>query len=104
MISYRQKKLERNIKKPVKSKVLKFVNFGEKGRKASVEGSGLLVTTTDWQMRVELRQRMEFPTEIAVTNRDPTCCVAIWSASTKQTILILLELTVPLEDRLEDEY
>ena len=36
-----------------------------------MEGSGLLVTATDWQMRVELRQRMEFPPEIAVTNKRP---------------------------------
>ncbi|VDI54010.1 Hypothetical predicted protein [Mytilus galloprovincialis] len=73
--------LERNIKKPRKNKEgLTFVNFvkeGEKGQKKKVEGSGLL---------------------IAVTNQRPD--IVIWSASTKQAIL--LELTVPWEERIED--
>ena len=43
-------------------------------------------------MRVDPRQRMEFPLEEAVTNKRP-----MWSATTKQAIL--LEMTVPWEDR-----
>ena len=67
---------------------------GEKGPKASVEGIGMLVTSTDWQMRVDLRQRMEFPLEVAVTNKRPA--TVIWSATTKQAIL--LEMKVSWED------
>ncbi|XP_071170940.1 uncharacterized protein [Mytilus edulis] len=93
--------LERNIKKPRKNKEgLTFVNFvkeGEKGQK-KVEGSGLLVTATDWQMLVDLKQKLQFPPQIAVTNQIPD--IVIWSASTKQAIL--LELTVPWEERIED--
>ena len=48
-------------------------------------------------MRVDLRQRMEFPPEVAFTNKRPD--TVIWSASTKQAIL--LEMTVPWEDRIE---
>ena len=87
--------LERNVKKPKKKKEsLKFVNFvkeGETGHRAGVEGSGLLGTATDWQISVDLRQRMEFPIEIAVTNKRPD--IVIWSATTKQAMP--LELTVP---------
>ncbi|CAC5362581.1 unnamed protein product [Mytilus coruscus] len=71
---------------------------GEKGQKKSVEGSGLLGTATDWQMLVDLKQKLQFPPQIAVTNQRPD--IVIWSASTKQAIL--LELTVPWEERIED--
>ena len=40
---------------------------------------------------------MEFPPEVAVTNKRPD--TVIWSATTKQSIL--LEMTVPWEDRIE---
>ena len=48
---------------------LKFVNFvkeGETGPRAGVEGNGLLGTATDWKMRVDLKQKMEFPSDIHV--------------------------------------
>ncbi|CAC5423515.1 unnamed protein product [Mytilus coruscus] len=80
---------------------LNFVNFveeGEKGQKKSVEGNGLLGTATDWQMLVDLKQKLQFPPQIAVTNQRPH--IVIWSASTKQAIL--LELTVPWEERIDD--
>ena len=38
------------------------------GPRAGVKGNGLLGTATDWKMRVDLKQRMEFPSETAVTN------------------------------------
>ena len=47
-----------------------FVNFvkeGEIGPRAGVEENGLLRTATDWKMK----QRMKFPSEIAVTNKRP---------------------------------
>ncbi|CAC5407387.1 unnamed protein product [Mytilus coruscus] len=94
--------LERNFRKPRKNKEgLTFVNFvkeGEKGQKKSVEGSGILGTATDWQMLVDLKQKLQFPPQIAVTNQRPD--IVIWSASTKQAIL--LELTVPWEERIQD--
>ena len=52
-------------------------------------------------MRVDLRQRMEFLQQTAVTKkRRPE--IVIWSLATKQAIL--LELTVPWEDRIDDAH
>ena len=73
--------------------------------KAGVEGRRLLGTSTDWQMRVDQRKRMEFPPEVAVTNKRPD--TVIWSATTTTTTTtttkqpILLEKTVPWENRIE---
>lgn len=33
--------------------------------------TGLLRTGTDWQMRADMKQRTEFPLEIAATNNSP---------------------------------
>ena len=73
---------------------------GEKGQKVSVEGRGLFGTSTDWQMRVDLRQRIEFPQQTTVTKKRPE--IIIWSLATKQAIL--LELTVPWEDKIDDAH
>ena len=65
---------------------MKFGNFvkeDEIGPRAVVEGNGLLGTATDWK---DLKQRMEFPSEIAVTNKRPD--IVIWSAKTKQAVLL----------------
>ena len=43
---------------------------------------------------------MKFQSEIAVTNKRPD--IVIWSAKTKQAVL--LELTVPWEERTEEAY
>ncbi|XP_069118928.1 uncharacterized protein [Argopecten irradians] len=82
---------------------LKFINFvkaGEQSVKGSVEGSGVLGTAEDWQLRADLNGRMTFPPEIAVTNQRPD--IVIWSSSSKQAVLV--ELTVPWEDRINDAY
>ncbi|XP_076090373.1 uncharacterized protein LOC143062594 [Mytilus galloprovincialis] len=88
------------VQKEVRSMEEESRMEGEKGQKKKVEGSGLLVTATDWQMLVDLKQKLQFPPQIAVTNQRPD--IVIWSASTKQAIL--LELTVPWEERIEDAY
>ncbi|VDI21699.1 Hypothetical predicted protein [Mytilus galloprovincialis] len=46
----------------------------------------------------DLKQKLQFPQQIAVTNQRPN--IVIWSASTNQAIL--LEPTVPWEERIED--
>ena len=51
-------------------------------------------------MKVDLRQRMEFPQQTAVAKKRPE--IVIWSVATKQAIL--LELTVPWEDRIDDAH
>ncbi|CAC5382484.1 unnamed protein product [Mytilus coruscus] len=80
----------------------RFKSKKRKRKKSSLgfdsEKCGLLGTATDWQMLVDLKQKLQFPPQIAVTNQRPD--IVIWSASTKQAIL--LELTVPWEERIED--
>ncbi|VDI16481.1 Hypothetical predicted protein [Mytilus galloprovincialis] len=95
-----REKHQRAKEKQGKTYFCQFVNEGEKGQKKTVEGNGLLVTATDWQMLMDLKQKLQFPPQIAVTNQRPD--IVIWSASTKQAIL--LELTVPWEERIEDAY
>lgn len=89
---------------PPKDKRLKFINFvraGEREKTGSTgEGRGLLGTAGDWQMRADLKTRMQFPTEVASTNKRPD--IVIWSPSSRQVIIV--ELTVPWEERMEDAY
>ena len=49
-------------------------------------------------MRLDLKQRIEFPSEIAVTNKRLN--IVIWSVKTKQAVL--LEPTVSWEKRIEE--
>ncbi|XP_033758242.1 uncharacterized protein LOC117340592 [Pecten maximus] len=96
--------LERSRKKPRKKKrSLRFVNFvkaGEQTTRSTVEGSGLLGTAGEWQMRADLKGRMQFPQEIAVTNQRPD--IVLWSTSIKQAVLV--ELTMPWEERIEEAH
>ena len=65
-----------------------------------MEGTGLLGTAGDWQLQADLRGRMQFPQEIAATNQRPD--IVIWSPSSRPAILV--ELTVPWEERIEEAY
>ena len=93
--------LERNVRKPRATKGgLKLVNFvkeSETGPRAGVEGNGLLGTATDRKMRVDLKQRMEFPSEIAVTNKMPI----LSSGRRKQSRQCYWELTVSWGERIK---
>ena len=46
-------------------------------------------TATDWQMLVYLKQKLQFPPQIAATNQRTD--IVIWSASTKQIDRILVK-------------
>ena len=89
---------------PPKDKRLKFINFVRAGEREKIgstgEGRGLLGTAGDWQMRADLKTRMQFPTEVASTNKRPD--IVIWSPSSRQVIIV--ELTVPWEERMEDAF
>ena len=60
----------------------------------------LLNADRDWQMRVDLDQRLIFPPEIATTTLrlDPV----LWSNSCQ--LAYIIELTVPWEDAIEEAY
>ncbi|KAI8496638.1 hypothetical protein Bbelb_252930 [Branchiostoma belcheri] len=60
----------------------------------------ILPTASDWNLRVDLDRRLVFPEEIASTNLKPD--VVLWSTQTKQ--IVLVELTVPWEERIEEAY
>ncbi|KAK6188376.1 hypothetical protein SNE40_004559 [Patella caerulea] len=83
-------------------KNITFVNFVRAGEKKDIqaEGLGILGTSSDWQMTADIHQRMSFPAEIAATSLRPD--IVIWSQGTRQAVL--LELTVPWEDRIEEAY
>nr|XP_034331688.1 uncharacterized protein LOC117690947 [Crassostrea gigas] len=89
---------------PPKDKRLKFINCVRAGEREKIgstgDGRGLLGTAGDWQMRADLKTRMQFPTEVASTNKRPD--IAIWSLASRQVIVV--ELTVPWEERMEDAY
>ncbi|XP_069128682.1 uncharacterized protein [Argopecten irradians] len=80
----------------------KFINFGKaevKG-KSSVEGDGILATAADWEMRADIHQRMGFPEEVVSTPLRPD--IVLWSRNSNQVIMV--ELTVPWEDRIEEAH
>ena len=54
----------------------------------------------DWEFLFDLGEGLVFPPEIAATNQRPD--IVIFSRSLRQVILI--ELTVPLEDRVSDAH
>ncbi|VDI67758.1 Hypothetical predicted protein [Mytilus galloprovincialis] len=89
-------------KKEKMQKNIHFVNFVrlEKRKTTQAEGLGILGTASDWQMTADIHQRMSFPAEIAATSLRPD--IVIWSQGTRQAVL--LELTVPWEDRIEEAY
>ncbi len=74
-----------------------FIRAGEQPRPAAKTSAGILATASDWQLLVDLEQQLKFPNRIVTTTFRPN--VVLLSESTKQ--VVLLELTVPWEDRLE---
>ena len=87
-----------NNKGHSKPKSIKFHRAGEKPVSQSRARSGLLTTATDWHLEVDLVKQLKIPTKISSTRLRPD--MTIISDSTKQ--LIILELTVPWEERMEE--
>ena len=55
----------------------------------------LLLQANDWEFLFDLDEQLQFPPEIAGTSLRPDIVILSWSTKT----VIMLELTVPLEDR-----
>ncbi|XP_049336392.1 uncharacterized protein LOC125802421 [Astyanax mexicanus] len=79
-------------------KAIYFVKAGEKPRTNKHATAGLLHTASDWQLQVDLGKQMRFPQQIATTTLRPDMIMT--SQSSKQ--LIILELTVPWEENIEE--
>ena len=60
----------------------------------------MLTTASDWQVRVDLKKRLQFPEEIVQTTLGQD--IVIWSMADTQVTLI--ELTFPWEERIETVY
>ncbi|KAG5277490.1 hypothetical protein AALO_G00118230 [Alosa alosa] len=67
---------------------------GRRGTKSPPPDPGPLNAARDWEMRVDLTQRLTFPPEIAATNLRPD--LVLWSKSCRRAFIV--ELTVPWED------
>ncbi|XP_051969484.1 LOW QUALITY PROTEIN: uncharacterized protein LOC127634119 [Xyrauchen texanus] len=77
-----------------------FVRAGEQPKPAANTSAGILATARDWQLLVDLERQLKFPNHVVTTSLRPD--VVLLSESTKQ--VVLLELTVPWEDRLEEAF
>ncbi|KAK1786544.1 hypothetical protein P4O66_002997 [Electrophorus voltai] len=81
-----------------KKKVITFIKAGDKSQARPRTTTGLLHTASDWQLQVDLGRQLKFPQHIAETSLCPD--MVITSAASKQ--LIMLELTVPWEESMEE--
>ena len=68
--------------------------------RSTTMGAGPLTVARDWEMRVDLSQRLTFPPKIAVTNLRPD--LVLWSESSQRVFIV--ELTVPWEDTIEEAF
>ncbi|TWW79887.1 hypothetical protein D4764_10G0009170 [Takifugu flavidus] len=75
-----------------------FVRAGEKAQQQPSSFGGLLTMARDWKLQVDLGRQLKFPEHISATSLRPD--MVLTSESTKQVVLV--ELTVPWEDRLEE--
>ncbi|XP_054626149.1 uncharacterized protein LOC129178189 [Dunckerocampus dactyliophorus] len=81
-------------------KAIAFVRAGDKPTPVRRTSAGILMSARDWQLLVDLEHQLKFPSHIAVTTLRPD--IVPVSESTRQ--IVLLELTVPWEDRLDEAF
>ena len=93
------REMEKEVKKsrPGQKKVvfIPFVRSGE-AAKQKAERAGLLHSSPQWKMEVDLDKRLVFPMQIVTTRLRPD--IIIWSESPKMVVMV--ELTVPWEERM----
>ncbi|XP_030004234.1 uncharacterized protein LOC115429122 [Sphaeramia orbicularis] len=92
--------IERAKRSRPSKKTITFVRAGEQAIPARRPPAGILTTARDWQLLVDLERQLKFPRHIAATTLRPD--IVILSEATKQAVL--LELTVPWEDRIEEAF
>ena len=88
---------------------INFVPAGKIVQKTSVSKSrasvssltaSILSKASDWEMRVDIGKQLQIPTEITITNLRPDLILF----SRKQKCLLILELTVPWETRIDENH
>ncbi|KAI2654633.1 hypothetical protein H4Q32_011403 [Labeo rohita] len=85
---------------PLARPYIVFVRAGEKPQSQPKVPGDLLSTAGNWQLKVDLGRQLKFPDHITSTTLRPD--MVLTSESTKQ--VVLLELTVPWEDRIEEAF
>ena len=98
--------LQRRRKEKIEKgpKFIKFVKGGtetnKETNKSNNTASGIVSTANDWEMQADVGGKTTFPGEVLTTTLRPD--IVLWSRSSRQ--VILLELTVPWETRLEEAH
>ncbi|KAI4876462.1 hypothetical protein NFI96_002536 [Prochilodus magdalenae] len=87
-----------NNKHTRSQRTVPFVKAGEKPQAQSTAAASLLSAAPDWELRVDLGRQLKFPEYVTSTALRPD--VVLTSVSSKQVLLV--ELTVPWEDRMEE--
>ena len=90
--------------KAVRKEGFKFVKAGQKVSKTNEtkqreHSVGLLNRAQDWELRVDLDKRLVFPCEIETRLRPDMVMF-----STAKKLLVMIELTVPWESRIDEAY
>ena len=98
-ISYwvEERRKDNNNQPPTKPSFINFVKAGEKGTTSNITVTSFLNSARDWKLQVDLGRRVKIPEYIMATQLKPD--LILTSDSTKQ--MVVMELTVPLEDRIE---
>ncbi|KAJ8351555.1 hypothetical protein SKAU_G00230310 [Synaphobranchus kaupii] len=94
-----QQRVKANKNQASRPEVVNFQSKGDKAPRARTTAKNLpsiLQRASDWEMQVDLKRKLVFPQDVAVTSLRPD--MVLLSRSTK-TILVV-ELTVPWEGRL----
>ena len=78
--------------------VIAFVKAGERLKAQPWGPVGLLGTAPDWQMKADLEKQLRFPQHIVETTLRTD--IVLFSDSLKQ--VVLLELTFPWEERMDE--
>lgn len=82
------------------TRAVTFIKAGERPQTPSQAPTDLLSMDTDWQLSVELGWQLKFLAHIVTMSLRPD--IVLLSESARQ--VIMLQLTVPWEDRIEEAY
>ena len=94
-----EKKRKRNRPVTKKHQYINFVREGEHKRSNSFRPS-ILEEAKEWKLDVDLGKQLKFPEEIVHTSLRPD--IVFWSKSPRRVILV--ELTVPWEERVDEAF
>ncbi|CAM4625186.1 unnamed protein product [Leuciscus chuanchicus] len=94
-----QQRVEVDNKQAHPPEAITFVREGDKAQKTGTEAKNppsILQQASDWELTIDLKRKLVFPQDVAVTSLRPD--MVLLSRSTKT--IIVVELTVPWEERL----